>query len=137
MILLLLQAAPAAKPPQKEEPAKKPKAADPTQPPILLDEETTVEYTFNPAKADKEMEVGNFHMKRRNYPAAASRFEEALKWNPKLAAAWLRLGDAREKKGEATKALEAYRKYLEMDPHSKKRHEVERSIARLERELKE
>lgn len=136
--LLLLQAAPATKQRREEKPAKKPEAVDPTQPPIPLEQETrVVEYTLDPAKADKELEVGNFHMKRHNYAAAVLRFEEALKWNPKLAAAYLRLGEAREKRGESTKALEAYRKYLQMDPHTKKKAEVEKTIARLERELKE
>ena len=76
-------------------------------------------------------------MKRGNYAAAAARFQEALKWNPRLAAAYLKLGEAYEKRGELNKALETYRKYLELEPSSKKARPVQKVIARLERELKE
>lgn len=141
MFLLLLQQPPAQKQEQKQQPAKKPDVTAPptdvTAPPIDLNETKPVVYSLDPAKAKKEVEVGNFYFKKRNFAAAVARFEEATKWNPKFELAYLRLGQAREKKGELTKSLEAYRKYLELDPQSKQRKDVEKAIARIEKELKE
>ncbi len=108
---------------------------DITEPPIELDTSRKVEYTFSPEKARKEIEVGEFHMRRRNWAAATERFEEALKWNPKSADAWYRLGEAREKKGELAKSVEAYRKYLELGPTGKKSKDVQKAVERVEREL--
>ncbi len=132
--LLLLQEKPAP-----EKPARKPDAVvvDPGAPQLSRQGEQPVEYAFNPYQANKELEVGSFHMKRGNYAAAVARFQEALKWNPRLAAAYLKLGEAYEKRGELKKALETYRKYLELERNSKKARQVQKAIARLERELKE
>ncbi len=96
-----------------------------------------LEYAFNPHQAKKEMEVGEFYMRKRSYSAAVSRFEQALKWHPRLSAAYLRLGVATEKSGELQRALEAYRKYLEIEPRGSKARDARHAIARLEKELKE
>ncbi len=140
ILLLALQQQPAQKNEPSQKQSKKPDVVviKPEAPPGLeLETEAVKEYSFNPLQARKEMEVGNFHMKRRNYSGAVARFQEALKWNPKLAEAWLRLGDAHSKRGEVQKALEAYRKYLELEPKSKKAPEVQKIITRLEQELRE
>lgn len=136
-VSLLLQDKPAAKPEAQQKPAK-PDATvvDPTAPPTQP-EAPPVEYTLNPDKAVKELQVGNFHMRRKNWNAAAARFQEAVKWDPKLAEAWLKLGEARVKTGESAKALEAYQKYLELDAHGKKARDAQKAVARLERELKQ
>jgi len=126
------------KPGQKATPpSNNPAEQDATAPPISVDRVKPIVYSFNPTKAAKELEVGNYYMKKSNWAAATLRFEEALKWNPKYSAACLRLGEARENKGELSKAVEAYRKYLELDPNSKKRKDVEKSIGRLQRELQD
>jgi len=140
LLFVLLQDKPAAKPEAQQKPAQKPDVVvvDPTVPPSQEQEQAPPkEYFLDVVKAEKEIEVGNFHMKRHNWNAAATRFEEATRWNPKSAEAWLRLGEAREKTGETTKALEAYRKYLELLPHGKKARDVQKAISRLERDLKQ
>jgi tetratricopeptide (TPR) repeat protein len=133
---LLLQGKAASRPEPQQKPAKPDVVnVDPTAPPTEP-EPAPVVYTLDPDKAAKEVRVGSFHMKRHNWNAAVARFQEAVKWNPKQAEAWLRLGEAREKNGESTKALEAYRKYLELAPNDKKAREARKAVARLERELK-
>lgn len=136
-LLLSPQGKPAPRAKQQQKPAKPDViVVDPTAPPTE-EEAPPVEYALDPLKAAKELEVGNFHMRRHNWNAAVRRFEEATKWNPKFAEAWLRLGEARAKTGEITKALEAYRRYLELAPNAKKARDARKAVARLERELKE
>jgi tetratricopeptide (TPR) repeat protein len=90
-----------------------------------------VEYTFNPLQAEKELKIGNFYFKKGSYRAAARRFEEAGKWNPSSGEAFLRLGDARARMGSAKAANEAYLKYLELEPESKRADEIRRKLKSL------
>ena len=89
------------------------------------------EYAFNPLQANKELQVGNEYLKKRSYKAAAGRFREATKWNPNLAEAWLRLGEAEEKRKNRQDAKEAYAKYLELQPEAKDAGEIRKKIASL------
>jgi tetratricopeptide (TPR) repeat protein len=89
------------------------------------------EYAFNPLQANKELQVGNEYLKKHSYKAAAGRFREATKWNPNLAEAWLRLGEAEEKRKNRQDAKEAYAKYLELQPEAKDAGEIRKKIASL------
>ena len=51
------------------------------------------EYSFNPLQASKELRIGEYYFKKKNYRAAASRFREATHWNPSFADAFLRLAE--------------------------------------------
>ena len=77
------------------------------------------EYTFNPLQAEKEVRTGNFYAKKGNHKAASLRYQEATKWNPGYAEAWLRLGESLEKRKEGKGAKEAFAKYLELAPDAK------------------
>ena len=123
-------------------PAQKPVYEEPPEEDESLTRET--EYSFNPLQATKEFNVGHFYWKKKSYRAAAGRYEEATKWNPGYAEAFLRLGEAREKlvKAEAQEvekqlmreaALEAYKKYLELAPDGGKAKSVRKRLAKLER----
>src|SRR5512146_853758 len=37
-------------------------------------------HVYDPHKAEKDVEVGDFYFKRKNYPAAISRYRSALNW---------------------------------------------------------
>ena len=79
-------------------------------------------------------EIGNFYLKRKNYRAAISRFQEAADTDPNYAPAYLGLGKAYEKLGQNQKALESYRKYLDMLPSDKdadSARDVQRAIEQL------
>lgn len=89
------------------------------------------EYSFNPLQANKELQVGNEYWKKHSYKAAAGRFREATKWNPNLSEAWLRLGEAEEKRKNFKDAKEAYAKYLELQPQAKDAAEIRKKIASL------
>ena len=89
------------------------------------------EYTFNPLQANKELQVGIEYFRRRSYKAAAGRFREATNWNPNLAEAWLRLGEAEEKRKNRKDAKDAYAKYLELQPEAKDAAEIRKKVASL------
>lgn len=77
------------------------------------------EYSFNPLQAAKEMKIGEFYFKKKNYRAASNRFEEATKWNPGFGEAYFRLAEAKEKLHDKQAAVAAYKKYLEVEPDGK------------------
>jgi tetratricopeptide (TPR) repeat protein len=89
------------------------------------------EYSFNPLKAATELRVGNYYFKRGKYRAAADRYREASLWNPTLAEAFLRMGEADEKQHDKKSAKEAYTKYLEMAPDAKDATEVKKKLSKL------
>ena len=86
-------------------------------------------YEFNPLQATKEVEIGNYYFKKKNYRAAAKRFGEATKWNPTLADAFLRLGETDEKLKDKASAQQAYAKYLELQPDAKNAAEIKKKLA--------
>ncbi len=88
-------------------------------------------YTFNPVQSQHDVTIGDQYFKKGNYTAAVSRYDEATKWNDGNAEAWLRLGEAQEKKLNAKGAREAYQKYLELSPDSKLAPEIRKRLAKL------
>lgn len=105
----------------------------PTDPPVQEPPEEDAsaipkEYSFNPLQASKEMKIGAFYYKKGSYKAAAHRFQEATKWNPTLAEAFLRLGDAEIKLKDKKAAREAYQKFLELEPDGRDSAEVRKKL---------
>ena len=89
------------------------------------------DYTLNPLQAQKELKIGNFYFKKATatgYRAAAKRFEEATKWDPNFAEAYLRLAETQEKLNNAAAAKAAYRKYLELAPDAKNAAAVKKKV---------
>jgi tetratricopeptide (TPR) repeat protein len=87
----------------------------------------------------KSVEVGNFYLRRKKYRAALSRFKEAAQTDPYNAEAHLGMGKVYDRLGLRQKALEDYRKYLDLLPSTKQAEEardVHKAIARLEEKLK-
>jgi len=92
-----------------------------------------------PPPSWKSVEIGNYYLKRKKYNAALSRYQEAAKTDPYYAPAYLGLGKVYEKIGLKQKALDAYRKYLDLLPSMKDAEEargVHKAIARLESALR-
>ncbi len=87
------------------------------------------EYSFNPLQATKELNVGNYYFKKKNYRAASQRFTEATHWNPNFGEAYLRLGEAEEKLKDKAAARQAYAKYLEIQPDAKDADEIRKKLA--------
>jgi tetratricopeptide (TPR) repeat protein len=85
-------------------------------------------YTFNPLQAKKEIEVGDFNVKRGNYKGAAYRYREATQWDDGNATAFFKLGDASEHLKDYGAAREAFQKYVAMVDDKKKAAEVQKRI---------
>jgi len=82
---------------------------------------------YNPMKALKDVEVGDFYFKKENYGAAISRYREALQYKPHDAEATFKLAEALNKTGDiagATENYEAYLKILPNGPYAKKAREA-------------
>jgi len=86
------------------------------------------QYTFNPLQAEKELKIGNFYFKKGSYKAAILRYQEALKWNQTYSDAYLRLGDAHARLKHEEASREAYRKFLELEPDSKRAREIREKL---------
>jgi tetratricopeptide (TPR) repeat protein len=89
------------------------------------------EPVFDPFHAAKSIEVGNFYMKKGKYDAAIDRYRDATEYQPGLAMPWKLLGEAYEKKHENARAVEAYKKYLEILPRAEDAAKVKSRIAAL------
>src|SRR5687768_13256419 len=105
-----------------------PQAAVQEPPEEDVNPQAVKEYTFNPLQAVKEIKVGNYYFKKGSHRAASKRFEEALKWDPNSAEAYLRLAESRTKLGDAGAAKAAYLKYLEIEPDGKEAATIRKKL---------
>ncbi|MGD0908411.1 MAG: tetratricopeptide repeat protein [Candidatus Acidiferrales bacterium] len=130
-------------PPPPDTPAPKTPAAppiDPGVPPPPPPSETEAAAApsapvFDPYHAQKSIDVGTFYMKQGKYDAAIDRFEEAAHYQPSLALPWRLLGEAYEKKRDYPKAIETYKKYLEVFPRAGDADKITKQIAALEEKV--
>jgi tetratricopeptide (TPR) repeat protein len=88
---------------------------------------------WNPHKAAKDIEVGDYYAKRKNYRAAISRYREALEYKPKDATATFRLAQALETVGEKEEALQRYQEYLKILPGGECAAEAKAGVERLKK----
>jgi len=119
---------PPAPPPNSQQPAPKknadnPVASAPDQP------------TWDPLRADKDMQVGKYYMKKGDIDAAIDRFEDATLAKPGYALPFLYLGDAYEKKGKKKPAVKAYQRYLDLDPKAEDADKIRKKIEKLHEEI--
>lgn len=81
------------------------------------------------------MDVGTFYLKAGKVDAAIERFLEAAHYEPSLAKPWRSLGEAYEKKGVNSSAIEAYKKYLELLPTAEDAKKIQKRISLLEEKV--
>jgi len=74
-------------------------------------------HPWDPHKAAKDVEVGDFYFKRKNYRAALERYKEALIFKPNDAIANFRLAECSEKVGTTSDAITHYQEYPKILPH--------------------
>jgi len=118
--------------PAQQKPAEQKEPASQEQAPPEEDEsQKPKEYSFNPLQAEHEVRIGNFYFHKGKYRAAEQRFREATRWNPNLAEAYVRLGEAAEKEKDWNAAREAYEKFVELAAEDKRSAEIRKKIAKL------
>lgn len=91
----------------------------------------TEKVAFNPVKSKKAVAVGDFYFHKGDFKAAAMRFQEATQYNDANAEAWLRLGEAEEKRESPVAARSAYEKYLQLSPNAKNSGEIKKRLEKL------
>ena len=90
---------------------------------------------WDPLRAEKDIEVGRYYMKKGDYDAAIDRFQDATVARPGYALPYRLLAEAQEKKGLKREAVQSYKTYLKLYPHAEDAGKVRRQIQKLEREL--
>jgi len=113
--------------------------AHPQSSDVLMDAETAPGsgevgefHPWNPHKAAKDIEVGDFYFKRKNYRAAEDRYREALLYKENDAVATIRLAVCLEKMDQPDEALKEYGNYLKILPHGPQAEEARKAMQRLQ-----
>jgi Flp pilus assembly protein TadD len=88
-------------------------------------------HSWDPHKAAKSVEVGDFYFRRKNYRAAEDRYREALRYKDNDAIATIRLAVCLEKLGILDDARAEYESYLRIMPHGPQAGEAQKALARL------
>ena len=88
-------------------------------------------HPFDPHKAAKDVEVGDYYFKRKNYRGAESRYREALLYKDNDAVATFRLAECLEKTDRPDEALLEYESYLKILPHGPEAEKAQKAIERL------
>ena len=87
--------------------------------------------TWDPLRAEKDLEVGQFYLKKGDLDAAIDRFQDAAAAKPGFAIPYRNLGEAQEKKGDKREALKSYRRYLDLYPHAEDAKKIQKKIDKL------
>jgi tetratricopeptide (TPR) repeat protein len=91
-------------------------------------------HPWDPHRALKDVEVGDFYLKRKNYRAAEARYREALVYKSNDAMATFGLAQCLEKLGRMEEAREKYESYLKILPEGPRAEEARKALDRLNRE---
>ena len=86
---------------------------------------------WDPLRAEKDIEVGQYYMRRGDIDAAIDRFEDAILAKPGYALPYRYLGDAQEKHGMKRQAIKSYTKYLDLYPHAEDAAKIHKRIEKL------
>jgi tetratricopeptide (TPR) repeat protein len=104
---------------------------------ILRDEsspgggDTTEFHLWDPHKAAKDIEVGDYYFKRKNYMGAESRYREALVYKENDATATYKLAVCLEKMNRLDEAFSQYEGYLKILPSGPEAAEAKKAVERL------
>jgi tetratricopeptide (TPR) repeat protein len=88
-------------------------------------------HPWDPHKAAKDVEVGDFYFRLKNYRAAEDRYREALLYKDNDAMATFRLAICLEKMDRPDDARRYYENYLKILPHGPEAEKVKKAIGRL------
>jgi tetratricopeptide (TPR) repeat protein len=86
---------------------------------------------WDPHKAAKDIEVGEFYFKKKNYRAALDRYKEALVYKPRDALAEYRLAECFDKTGNSSEAITHYQEYLKILPEGPFAADAQKALDKL------
>ena len=90
---------------------------------------------WDPLRAEKDLEVGQYYMRKGDLDAAIDRFQDAILAKPGYAIPFRYLGEAQEKKGLKRDAIKSYARYLVLYPHAEDKSKIEKKIEKLRAEV--
>src|ERR1022692_917282 len=93
-------------------------------------------HPWNPYRAMKDDEVGDYYFKRKNYRAALARYQDALTWKEKDALANFRMAQCYEKLDQPDQAIPHYQEYLKILPEGPLSKEAHKALQKLQAEAK-
>jgi tetratricopeptide (TPR) repeat protein len=88
-------------------------------------------HPYDPHRALKDIEVGDFYFKKKNYRAALDRYRESLFYKPNDALANFRMAQAFEKLNQPDDAVEHYEAYLKVLPNGPLSEEAKKALEKL------
>lgn len=91
-------------------------------------------HEWNPMRAMKDIEVGNYYYNNGNYKAALSRFREALEYKPRDAVATFKLAQTLEKTKNLDAARTRYEEYLAILKDGPSAGEARKALERLKKQ---
>lgn len=128
-----------------QDPPQEPdKPADPAPPPKKAPQKTNKDNatqsaadqpTWDPLRAEKDLEVGQYYMRKGDVDAAIDRFQDATTAKPGYAVPFRLLGEAQEKKGLKKQAIKSYQRYLDLYPHAEDTDKIKKKIEKLYKEV--
>ncbi len=140
-IILFLSGPPlrAQDPPQesssKPADAPAPKKPDKKHKPDTATQNASDQPTWDPLRAEKDLEVGQYYMRKGDADAAIDRFQDATTAKPGYAIPFRYLGEAQEKKGLKKDAIKSYSRYLDLYPHAEDGDKIRKKIDKLRSEV--
>ena len=117
-----------AEAPTPKKPEKKQKSDTATQ-------NASDQPAWDPLRAEKDLEVGQYYMRKGDVDAAIDRFQDATTAKPGYAIPFRYLGEAQEKKGLRKQAIASYSRYLDLYPHAEDGDKIRKKIDKLRNEV--
>ena len=129
-----------AQEPQQQEPSQRPDNAPQKKQPAKTNKDNATQNApdqpkWDPLRAEKDLEVGQFYLKKGDLDAAMDRFQDAIEAKPGYAIPFRYLGEAQEKKGMKKPAIKSYQRYLDLYPHAEDGDKVRKKIEKLYKEV--
>jgi len=141
IFLLLAGSLAAAQDPAKESSSKAPdSSAPPPSKPAGKNKDKAMQSApdqpkWDPLRAEKDIEVGQYYMKKGDVDAAIDRFQDATEAKPGYAVPFRYLGEAQEKKGLKKQAIKSYQRYLDLYPRAEDGDKIRKKIDKLYKEV--
>jgi Tfp pilus assembly protein PilF len=90
---------------------------------------------YDPLRAEKDLEVGMYYLKARNYDAAIERLQSAIAHRPNYARPRWFLAEAYEKKGDLGSAIQYYGEFAAIMKTGKQADKAREKVAQLTRKM--
>jgi tetratricopeptide (TPR) repeat protein len=88
-------------------------------------------HPWNPYRAMKDDEVGDYYFKRKGYKAALARYQDALAWKENDAVANFRMAQCYEKLDQPDQAVTHYQEYLKILPDGPFAKDARKALEKL------